>query len=154
MSKDKKNDSGIDPKNTDKNGRDELGKFTTGNDGKPRGATNKTTRDLRLFITGFLNEKAHEIPTLWDTLEDKDKLSLFMHLCRLVLPKVNEDNEREDNNQLKQPVWMVVDNSVKIPNLPDIGNRKNPELITGMEIIDSGTPQLTQPQIDKLIDKL
>jgi hypothetical protein len=147
-----------DPKNTDKNGRDGLGKFTTGNNGKPKGATNKNTRDLRDFITGFLNDKTPEISTLWDTLEDKDKLSLFMHLCRLVLPKVNEDNEREDNNQLKQPIWIVADNSLKsglnIPNLPDIGNRNNPEPITGMEIIDSGAPQLTKEQIDKLIDKL
>jgi hypothetical protein len=137
---------------------DENGKFKTGNDGRPKGATNKTTRDLRLFITGFLNDKAHEIPTLWDTLEDKDKLSLFMHLCRLVLPKPIEDNEREDNNQLKQPIWIVADNSIKsglnIPHLPDIGNRKNPEPITGMEIIDSQPPQLTKEQIDKLIDKL
>jgi hypothetical protein len=118
---------------------DENGKFKTGNDGRPKGATNKTTRDLRLFITGFLNDKAHEIPTLWDTLEDKDKLSLFMHLCRLVLPKPIEDNEREDGNQLdRRPIINFV----------------NPNVITGMEIIDSGTPQLTQEQIDKLIDKL
>ena len=119
---------------------DENGKFRTGNDGRPRGATNKTTRDLRRFITNFLNDKAHEIPTLWDTLDDKDKLSLFMHLSRLVLPKPNED-EPTTPNELKQPVWIVADNSVKlsnedrerriselkdklnIPNLPDIGNR-------------------------------
>ncbi len=139
MSKHKKNDSGIDPKNTDKIGRDGLGKFTTGNDGKPKGATNKNTRDLRDFITGFLNNKTPEISTLWDTLEDKDKLSLFMHLCRLVLPKPIEDNEREDGNQLdRRPIINFV----------------NPNVITGMEIIDSGAPQLTQEQIDKLIDKL
>ena len=112
MSKDKKNDSGIDPKNTDKNGRDGLGKFTNGNDGRPRGATNKTTRDLRHFITNFLNEKTNEIPDLWDTLDNKDKLSLFMHLSRLVLPKPNED-EPTQTNQLKQPIWIVSDNSKK-----------------------------------------
>jgi len=144
-----------DPKNTDKNGRDGLGKFTTGNNGKPKGATNKNTRDLRDFITGFLNDKTPEISTLWDTLEDKDKLSLFMHLCKLVLPKPIEDHEREDNNQLKQPIWIVADNSLKSGlNIPDIGNRNNPEPITGMEIIDSKPPQLTKEQIDKLIDKL
>ena len=114
------------PKNTDKNGRDGLGKFTTGNDGKPKGATNKNTRDLRDFITGFLNDKAHEIPTLWDTLEDKDKLSLFMHLCRLVLPKPTDDHDREDNNQLKQPIWIVADNSVKIS--PEDRQRRISEL--------------------------
>jgi hypothetical protein len=141
MSKDKKNHLGIDPKNTDKIGRDGLGKFTTGNDGKPRGATNKTTRDLRLFITGFLNDKAHEIPTLWDTLEDKDKLSLFMHLCRLVLPKTATEPQTPNEVSLfhgidlsvtespQQPIWQIMDNSTRAESL-------------------------THAQIDKLIDKL
>jgi len=80
---------------------DENGKFKTGNDGRPKGATNKTTRDLREFITNFLNDKTPEISTLWDTLDDKDKLTLFMHLCRLVLPKPNDDPDRENNNQLE-----------------------------------------------------
>jgi hypothetical protein len=121
---------------------DESGKFKTGNDGRPKGATNKTTRDLRRFITNFLNEKTAEIPDLWDSLDDKDKLSLFMHLSRLVLPKPTDD-EPENVNQLKQPIWIIQDNS-----------KKDLDPITGMEIIDSGTPQMTPEQIDKLIDKL
>jgi hypothetical protein len=76
---------------------DENGKFKTGNDGRPKGATNKTTRDLREFITGFLNDKTPEISTLWYTLDDKDKLTLFMHLCRLVLPKPNDNINDEPN---------------------------------------------------------
>ena len=80
---------------------DENGKFKTGNDGRPKGATNKTTRELREFITNFLNDKTPEISTLWDTLDDKDKLTLFMHLCRLVLPKPNDDPDRENVNQLE-----------------------------------------------------
>jgi hypothetical protein len=138
MSKDKKNDSGI-TDNTDKNGRDDLGRFTTGNDGRPKGITNKTTRDLRDFVVNFLNGKTPEISTLWDTLDNKDKLSLFMHLCRLVLPKPTDDTDREDGNQLsRRPIINFV----------------NPDVITGMEIIDSGAQNLTKEQIDKLIDKL
>lgn len=110
------------PKNTDENGRDHKGRFTTGNNGKPKGASHKTTKELREFITGFLNEKSTEIPEMWDNLDDKDKLSLFMHLCRLVMPKPNEE-EATTNNELKQPIWMIVDNS-----------KKDIEPITGMEI--------------------
>lgn len=131
------------PKNTDEFGRDQKGRFATGNNGKPKGAIHKGTKELREFITGFLNDKATEIPDMWDTLEDKDKLSLFMHLCRLVLPKPIEE-EATTNNELTQPIWMVIDNSQK----------NGIEPITGMEIIDSSAKDLTSEQIDKLIDKL
>lgn len=39
------------PKNTDGNGR-----FTAGNPGKPRGATNKITRDVREMVMKALDE--------------------------------------------------------------------------------------------------
>jgi hypothetical protein len=119
------------PKNTDENGRDENGRFTGGNMGKPKGATNRTTRDIREFITNFLNDKAFEIPHIWDAMDDKDKATLYLHLCRLVLPKPPEDAPTEKENF-------------------------TPIQITGMEII-STPPELkglTKEQIDKLIDKL
>ena len=84
------------PKNTDENGRDENGRFKEGNKGKPKGATNKTTRDVREFITNFLNDKSFEIPHIWNSLEDKDKATLYLHLCRLVLPKQIEDENSND----------------------------------------------------------
>jgi hypothetical protein len=118
------------PKNTSSY-VNEDGKFKKGNIGKPKGATNKNTRDLKNFITSFLNEKSSEIPDMWDELETKDKLTLFMHLCRLVMPKAIEE-ESSPNNELKQPIWMIVDNSQKV------------EPITGMQIIDSHAPQTTK----------
>jgi hypothetical protein len=83
------------PKNTDENGRDENGRFTHGNNGKPKGATNKTTRDLREFITNFLNDKTDEITDIWDTLDNRDKLTLFLHLTRVILPKPPEEKNPE-----------------------------------------------------------
>jgi len=85
------------PKNTDENGRDENGRFRHGNTGKPKGAANKTTKDLRQFITGFLNDKAFEIMQIWDTLDDKDKATFFLHLARLVLPKPPEEKEMKND---------------------------------------------------------
>ena len=80
---------------TDKNGRNKDGRFANGNNGKPKGAVNKTTKDLQQFITNFLNEKSFEIPLIWDTLEDKDKATLFLHLSKLVMPKQMTDIEQE-----------------------------------------------------------
>ncbi len=75
------------PKITEKNGRDKNGKFLAGNSGKPKGAVNKTTKDIKEFIVSFLNDKAFEIPQIWDSLEDKDKATLYLHLLKIVMPK-------------------------------------------------------------------
>lgn len=75
------------PKITEKNGRDKNGKFLTGNNGKPKGAVNKTTKDIKEFIVSFLNDKAFEIPQIWDSMEDKDKATLYLHLLKIVMPK-------------------------------------------------------------------
>ncbi len=82
---------------SDLSGRDDKGRFLVGNIGKPKGTKNKTTKDLQKFITNFLNEKAFEIPLIWDSLEDKDKVTLFIHLSKLVIPKqLKEDEIKEE----------------------------------------------------------
>jgi hypothetical protein len=80
----------------------EKGKFKKGNKGKPRGATNTTTRELKEFITNFLNDKAYEIPHIWNTLDDKEKANLYLHLCRLVLPKPTETENKNSQNKNSQ----------------------------------------------------
>lgn len=96
---------------------DEKGKFKKGNAGRPKGATNKTTKDLQQFITNFLNEKAFEIPLIWDSLEDKDKATLFLHLSKLVMPK----NLNESIEQTEQPLF---------PTIINLGSGINPNLMT------------------------
>lgn len=86
------------PINTDENGRDNNGRFAEGNPGRPKGATNKNTRDLKEFITDFLNDKAYEIPEIWNSMDDKDRASLYLHLCRLVLPKPTDESQPTDKN--------------------------------------------------------
>jgi hypothetical protein len=98
---------------------DDKGKFKKGNIGKPKGATNKTTKDLKDFITNFLNDKAFEIPLIWDSLDDKDKATLFIHLSKLVMPKSVNDTDKSEINRFEFDV-----------------------------------PELTQNQINKLIDNL
>jgi len=88
-----------------------MAKFEKGNSGKPKGAMNKTTRDLRLFITDFLNEKTPEISNLWDKLEDREKLSLYLHLCKLVLPKTTEDEPR--GNGIKNSIIVNLGSGIK-----------------------------------------
>ena len=102
---------------SDENGRNKNGRFALGNNGKPKGATNKNTKDLQQFITNFLNEKSFEIPLIWDTLEDKDKATLFLHLSKLVMPK----NVNESIEQTEQPLF---------PTIINLGSEINPDLMT------------------------
>jgi hypothetical protein len=81
------------PKNTDENGRDENGRFTDGNKGKPKGTLNKTTKQIREFLTNFLHDKSFEMAHIWDSLDDKDKATMYLHICRLVLPKQQEEEQ-------------------------------------------------------------
>jgi hypothetical protein len=87
----------ITPIKTDKNGRDDLGRFTVdeGNTGRPKGAKNKTTKELNKLIVNFLNEKTEDVFQIWERLDDKDKATLFLQLCKLVMPKANEDKAEE-----------------------------------------------------------
>ena len=65
----------------------EKGQLKKGNPGKPKGATNTTNRELKQFITTFLNDKAEDLPTIWNALSYKDRASLFLNLSRLVIPR-------------------------------------------------------------------
>jgi hypothetical protein len=75
--------------NTDNMGltRNPRGQFVKGNSGRPQGTTNKTAGKVREYLIEFLDERAYEMPLIWDTLEDKEKVQLYVHLCKLVLPK-------------------------------------------------------------------
>jgi hypothetical protein len=146
----------------------ENGRFKEGNKGKPKGATNKTTREIRQFITNFLNDKAYEIPHIWNTLNDKEKANLYLHLCRLVLPKPPEDKP-EDNKGINPIRFVFSDETNELT--PEQENRfiellqsnetnkdEFKELLSTVsmeqfrEIIKK--PTLTDEQIERLIDKL
>ena len=168
------------PKNTDENGRDENGRFTNGNNGKPKGATNKTTREVREFITTFLNDKAFEIPQIWNSLEDKDKATLYLHLCRLVLPRPTDNKDLskninllnidplDDENPSKRPIVQFSSDKDLTPNekqnlikklqSDETNNNEFIDLMKRMTIDDLRElikrESLTSEQVDKLIDKL
>jgi hypothetical protein len=74
--------------------RNNNGTFVTGNNegtGRPKGTPNKTTKQIREFLTNFLHDKSFEMAHIWDSLDDKDKATMYLHICRLVLPKQQEE---------------------------------------------------------------
>lgn len=85
--------------------------------GKPKGAKNKTTLDLRKAINDFLNENFEKIKSDIDSLEPKDRVKIYIDLLQYGLPKL-------------QTVRMDFENKNPIP-----------ELITGIKIVHTYLPQ-------------
>jgi len=155
------------PKNTDIIGRNEDGTIGSGNIGKPKGATNKTTRELRGFITNFLNDKAFEIPHIWNSLEDKDKASLYLHLCRLLMPKAPEETPEKDQNFSRIVIRFTNDEDLTSKEKETLLNHLINDETNNTEftnILDRITiddlrdlmknPSLTEDNISTLIEKL
>lgn len=70
------------------------GKGRTNNPkGKPKGAVNRTTRELREAMTAFIDTNIDKLQKDFDSLEPKDRLAFFEKALRLVLPPpVNPDS--------------------------------------------------------------
>ena len=91
------NNKNVLPKTTDDNGRDELGRFTHGNPGRPKGTGNKLKKAVSNYITEFLADKAEDLYTLYNELEPREQITLYIQLARLVLPRdTNEDKQGQD----------------------------------------------------------
>lgn len=101
------------PINTDENGRDDKGRFIKGNSGKPKGAQNTTTKEVKELISDFLTDKINDLHKIWDCLSDQEKATLFVHLAKIVVPRPTTQKE----NSYKEP---------RVFNIPDIGNRQTP----------------------------
>jgi hypothetical protein len=75
------------------------GKFKPGNAGKPKGAINKKTKDLREKVNEFLYDQWENTIETYNQLEAKDKLIFFERLLQYGLPKLQATNlEVEPNN--------------------------------------------------------
>ena len=56
--------------------------------GRPKGATNKTTTDLRTWINTLINKNLPKIEKDLKSLESKDRLVIFERLMQYSLPKL------------------------------------------------------------------
>lgn len=56
--------------------------------GRPVGATNKLTKDLRTVLKNIMFDEFAKIPSMLETLETKERLELLIKIMPFVLPKV------------------------------------------------------------------
>lgn len=75
--------------------------------GKPKGAVNKNTANLRNWITGFIDKNKGKIEEDWVKLDPKDRLIMFERLLKYTLPtlqaaSIDIDFEKLSDEQLNE----------------------------------------------------
>ncbi len=64
-------------------------KGVSGNpEGRPKGATNKTTAQLRELVTGFLEDNFEQVKKDFSLLSPKSRVKLYCDLLQYGLPKL------------------------------------------------------------------
>ena len=64
-------------------------KGVSGNpDGRPKGATNKTTAQVRELVTGFLEDNFEQVKIDFSLLSPKSRVKLYCDLLQYGLPKL------------------------------------------------------------------
>lgn len=61
--------------------------------GKPKGAVNKTTREIKEIITKFLSNNIEKIETDYHKLDPKDKFMVLDKMLKFVIPTKVEETE-------------------------------------------------------------
>ena len=90
--------------------RGKDGKFKEGNPGRPKGATNKTSREIREAITQALAGHIESIPQLIDELENpKDKLDALSKFVPYVMGKMANVLSQEEENEKEEDGVNVLD---------------------------------------------
>lgn len=64
--------------------------FKPGEGGRPKGAQNKTGKQLKEILSEILNDEIEGLPERLNQLSDKDRLDIFVKLLPYLLPKQKE----------------------------------------------------------------
>ncbi|HRO47687.1 DUF5681 domain-containing protein [Agriterribacter sp.] len=76
-------------------------KGQTGNpNGRPKGSPNKATKDLRRWVTTFIESQTDQIQQDWQQLEPKDRIVLFEKLLKYSLPTLQATSLTTDLEKL------------------------------------------------------
>ena len=68
--------------------RDNKGRFKEGNPGKPSGAKNKASRELRKRISDFIEKNIDQIESDINEMEPKERVKVFIQLMEYAIPKM------------------------------------------------------------------
>lgn len=89
-----------------------LKKGKTNNpNGRPKGAVNKVTKEIKEKIANFINDKIVSIDEEWDKIDIKEKLKFIVELLPYVLSKNNPEspNGKNENTFFEMINRQIVD---------------------------------------------
>ncbi len=66
--------------------------FKKGQGGRPAGTPNKTTTDVKEFISNFINDNKDQLQQDFDSLEPMQRLAMFEKFLKYVLPTMKESS--------------------------------------------------------------
>lgn len=76
--------------------------------GKPKGAANKQTTDLRKWINEFIEDNREQIKEDWLKLEPKERIVMFEKLLKYTLPTLQATSLTTDFDRLTDEQLDVV----------------------------------------------
>lgn len=83
--------------------------------GKPPGAINRLSRDVRQTITDFLNENWPEVEQEFHKLKGRDKVNFFRDLLQYAIPKMQAVAVDMDFNRLTdEQLDMVINKLMEV----------------------------------------
>lgn len=75
------------------------------NRGVPKGRVSQKTLDVRDFLKNFVAENAQDFADTYQRLEDRDKVEVFIKVCKFVVPTIQniqfEDKTAQDGGNWK-----------------------------------------------------
>lgn len=76
--------------------------------GRQAGTPNKTTKEIREKIDGFINDKFEDFELSWNELSAKDKILLFEKMLSYVMPKMQTASIQlqDDERKINLPDWL------------------------------------------------
>jgi len=94
-----------------------MAQFKKGEGGRPKGKPNKTTTDLRQFVTSLLDKNRLQIEKDFLALEPKDRVQAYERLLKFVLPTLAAVQvQTEFDNLSDQDLDKIIDNLKATPH--------------------------------------
>jgi len=79
-------------------GRDEKGRFSIGNPGKPKGAASNSSAKVKAAVVEFLERNTENIQETFDMLKPVDKMRFIADILPYATPKLSSIQSENETN--------------------------------------------------------
>jgi hypothetical protein len=84
--------------------------------GRPKGVPNKTTKDLREWVTAFIDSNTAQIKKDWKALEPKERVMMFEKLLKYSLPTLQATSLTTNFDAMTDEQLDKIINELKLNN--------------------------------------